>query len=413
MGNMFLRAYEATNDLYYLQAARDVAMALVNGQLQSGGWDKRIEFDPENRKNYYYHVDENKFPEVDKNARYNVTTFDDDNTQESTRFLISFLKKSTDSPDQKDLQIRASLDYALKKIVEAQFPNGAWPQRWNGEPHDAATHPVIPASLTKDYPLEQPDTPYYGHYTFNDGALGDIIKTLIIAWKFTGDASCLESAKRGADFILLAQLPEPQPVWAQQYDAAMHPAWARAFEPPSVTGKESAGLVRLLTDIYLELGDEKYLEPMPKAINWFERSKLPSGEWARMYELYTNKPIYGDRDKKIHYTLAELSEERRNGYGWEGDFDVEESIAYYNDVTSAGRKKWLKTHPSFTENNRILRDEKDSKDDVKTVIGSLDAQNRWISKIPPKRFGTDKTEWVTTLLYIQNMNVLCDYLEKQ
>ena len=40
-------------------------------------------------------------------------------------------------------------------------------------------------------------------------------------------------AERAGDFILAAQMPEPQPAWAQQYDAAMHPAWARKFEPAS------------------------------------------------------------------------------------------------------------------------------------------------------------------------------------
>ena len=38
--------------------------------------------------------------------------------------------------------------------------------------------------------------------------------------------------------------------------------------------------------------------------------------WARLYEIGTDKPIFGERDRMIHYDVAELSLERRNGYGW-------------------------------------------------------------------------------------------------
>ena len=55
---------------------------------------------------------------------------------------------------------------------------------------------------------------------------------------------CLLAARRGGDFILLAQMPEPQPAWAQQYNARMEPAWARRFEPASITGGESVGACR-------------------------------------------------------------------------------------------------------------------------------------------------------------------------
>jgi len=40
--------------------------------------------------------------------------------------------------------------------------------------------------------------------------------------------------------------------------------------------------------------------------------------WARMYEPGTNRPIFGDRDRTVHYVYDELSSERKNGYGWYG-----------------------------------------------------------------------------------------------
>jgi PelA/Pel-15E family pectate lyase len=40
--------------------------------------------------------------------------------------------------------------------------------------------------------------------------------------------------------------------------------------------------------------------------------------WARFYQIDTETPIFGDRDKSIHDNLNDLSKERRNGYGWFG-----------------------------------------------------------------------------------------------
>ena len=411
MGNTFLKAYDITKNPKYFSAAQDVAMALVQGQLQSGGWDYRIEFDPEKRKEYYYHVEEDKYPDVDPSDRENVSTYDDDNTQEALRFLMSFLERSKEKSDSSIIQIRGALDYGLSKLVEAQYPIGAWPQRWDGQPHDPTKFPVKAASLTADYPREQPDGSYYGHYTFNDESHGDILRTLVFARKFTRDDKYLEAEKRGADYLVLSQLPEPQPAWAQQYDAEMHPAWARAFEPPCVTAKESAGVIHMLVDMYLELGDEKYLEPIPRAIAWYDRSKLDNGKWARMYELNTNRPIYGDRDKKIHYTMEELSEERRTGYSWQGDYGVNDVIAYYEGVINAGREKWMESNTVFTDDvNRIHQMPDDLEAAVKKAIESLDDQNRWIAKLPPRRFNSEKEEWITSFVYIRNMNLLCDYL---
>src|SRR5262245_30589117 len=47
VGLAYLRAWEATGDKFYLDAARAAAEALILGQHCSGGWDYIIEFDPE------------------------------------------------------------------------------------------------------------------------------------------------------------------------------------------------------------------------------------------------------------------------------------------------------------------------------------------------------------------------------
>jgi PelA/Pel-15E family pectate lyase len=40
--------------------------------------------------------------------------------------------------------------------------------------------------------------------------------------------------------------------------------------------------------------------------------------WARFYQIGTDRPIFGDRDKTIHDNVEELSQERRRGYSWYG-----------------------------------------------------------------------------------------------
>ena len=34
-------------------------------------------------------------------------------------------------------------------------------------------------------------------------------------------------------------MPDPQPAWAQQYNADMQPVWSRQFEPTAISGRES------------------------------------------------------------------------------------------------------------------------------------------------------------------------------
>jgi PelA/Pel-15E family pectate lyase len=58
--------------------------------------------------------------------------------------------------------------------------------------------------------------------------------------------------------------------------------------------------------------------------------------WARYYEIGTDRPIFGDRDKTIHDRLEEISLERRRGYAW-----------YVSTPAEALEKyaEWSKIHP--------------------------------------------------------------------
>lgn len=412
MGQAFLRAWEVTGEPAYLDAAKAAADALATGQLESGGWDYLVDFDPTQAARWYRRSDVGRVPAAEAAKRRNVTTFDDDNTQSALRLLLAV----ADAPrapagDARDTRILTARDHALRRLLEAQRPNGGWPQRWNGTVVKPADYPVQPARFPADYPREYPKENYMGHYTLNDNTQRDCVMTLLEAARRTGRSEYREAALRGGDFLLLAQLPEPQPVWAQQYNARLEPAWARAFEPPCAVSGESVGAIRLLIDLHLETGEARYLEPIPRAIAWFRRSEIAPGRWARMYELRTNTPIYGDRDGKIKYRVEDLSPERQTGYSWKGPYGFPAVEKHHAEVVSAGRERVLADRAAAaakarTPAGRAAR-AKALEPRVREIIAALDAQGRWLA--PAGRRQPEPQ--ITTSAFIANLGVLCDYLE--
>ena len=411
MGMAFLRAHEATGDARFLDAAKAAADALAVGQLESGGWDYLVEFDPALSAKWYRRTDVGRVSAAVAAKRKNVTTFDDDNTQSALRLLVAVVDASKGADEPRDRRIREARDYAITKLLAAQRPNGGWPQRWTGVPVDPKDYPVQPARFPQTYPREYPKENYNGYYTLNDNSQRDCVTTLLGAAKKLGRPELRAAALKGGDFLLLAQLPEPQPAWAQQYNPQLEPAWARAFEPPSVCSNEGGGAMRLLVDLYLETGDEKYLEPLPRAIAWYKRSELSPGVWARMYELGTNTPIYGDRDGKIKYRVEDLSPERQTGYSWKGGYGLPAVFLYFEQVKSAGRAAMLQKRAAAEAKAKSAAGRasraKVLDPRVREAIASLDAQGRWLGSGGKRVTGAH----ITTGAFILNLRTLADYLE--
>ncbi len=408
MGQAFLRAYEATGDARFLDAAKGAADALAIGQLESGGWDYLVDFDPAKSSAWYRRTDVGRISAAEGAKRRNVSTFDDDTSQSAIRLLLAVAEAAKDSTEPRDVRIREARDYALTKLLAAQRPNGGWPQRWTGLPVDAREYPVQPATVPKSYPREHPKLNYNGYYTLNDNTHRDCVMTLLDAAKRLGRPEYRAAALKGGDFLVLAQLPEPQPVWAQQYNAQLQPDWARAFEPPSVCSNESGGAMRLLVDLYVETGDEKYLEPLPRAIAWFKRSEISPGTWARMYEIGTNTPVYGDRDGKIKYRVEDLSPERQTGYSWKGSYGLPALMSYYDEVKAAGRTATLEKRKAAeaaasAAKGRASR-AKALEPRVRAAIAALDPQGRWLVRFRG-------TEQIRTDTFITNARLLADYIE--
>lgn len=219
-------------------------------------------------------------------------------------------------------------------VLSAQYPNGGWPQY---------------------FPLEKGG--YSTHITYNDGVFIGIMKLLQKITFENPDFSFIDPSirekvakayEKGIDCILKTQITDNGKLtaWCQQHDeVTLQPAWARAFEPPSVCNGESAGIVLFLMSI--PDPDQKIIESVQSAVQWFldsrifntrvETVKAPPQKspyrtyssdrvvivdsmappiWTRFYELKTHRPLFCDRNSKFLYSLAEVSRERRVGYSW-------------------------------------------------------------------------------------------------
>jgi PelA/Pel-15E family pectate lyase len=336
----YLDAYEATGDRYYLDAAREVALVLVKGQYCSGGWGYFIEFDPQKRPGYPYRADGRCGDPAPAGAE-RPSTLDDNVSQAAMRVLMRVDRDL----GFKDAPIHDAARFALDSLVKAQYPNGAWPQRFSRFP-DPSAFPVERASYPDSWARTWPGSNYFEHYTFNDNSIVDAIDAMLEAARIYDEPRYRASAEKGGAFILLAQMPEPQPGWAQQYDRDMHPAWARQFEPPSITGGESQSIMRALLLLYRETGNRKYLDPLPRALAYYQRSLLPGADHpseirrracpgrtpcaARFYELKTNRPLYITKGTRV----TALDQGARNVDGYELSYSDASVITHYAVLVS-------------------------------------------------------------------------------
>jgi pectate lyase len=227
----------------------------------------------------------------------------------------------------------------LDHILEAQYPDGGWPQ----------FHP--------------PGKGYHRHITFNDGTMVNLMLLVreiaeVATYDFV-DPPRREKARqafdRAVECVIKCQIKAQGELtaWCAQHDeVTLEPRKGRAYEHPSISGGESAGVVKLLMSI------DKPKPEVVRAVNaacaWFDQVKLtgirierqdgdkvvvkdPTAPplWARFYEIGTNRPMFSGRDGVIKYSMAEIEAERRNGYAWYGTWPAS---------VLAEWKKWRAKH---------------------------------------------------------------------
>jgi PelA/Pel-15E family pectate lyase len=386
VGLAYLAAFRATGDKFYLNGAREAGEALMYGQLKSGGWQNCIDFDPKGRVNLYRNG---------KGGGANNSTLDDGISQSAIRFMA----RLDQALDFKDAKVHESASVALEALLKAQFNNGAFPQIWTGP---VSSVEVMQASYPDyDWRTEGKVKDYWNMYTLNDGLAGTVLQTLVDLDDVYHDARCKQAIVRLGDFLLLAQMPEPQPAWAQQYSRDMRPIWARRFEPAAITGGESQDVLEALLRIHQIIGDQKYLEPIPRALAYLKRSLLQDGRLARYYELKTNKPLYMTRSND-EYSLTHDDSKLPDHYGWKVISRMDAIEAKYQ---AAVKGDGTTDEPSSEERKR----------DVKDIIAALDNEGRWISTFAGERlYGQPKFKtgdrYINSAVFSRNLERLGEFL---
>lgn len=326
----YWHAYEATGDARWRSVALTAANLLVDGQRENGGWWYEIRFDPPLSRITFYNQ---------------TASFDDMVTQGPTQELMRVARRTGEERYEK--AARRALDF----MVECRNPGRGWSQ-------------LVPANPNS----------YHIHDTLNDGAVTNVMTTLLMGWRLLGDEKYLDAAKAGGDWLIGAQLPEPHRGWAQQYDADGNAAPARWFEPAACVHTCTSNAIDMLCDLFEVTGEAKYLQPIPDALRWLDGACMTEGphkgQWPRFREIGTNKPIFFTVDKKLVYEPVNL----RPGYGWFGSAPVDRLRARYEKLEKNGAPEsssvgQLSEYVSSGNRARIPE-----------WIRTQDARGAWVSK---------------------------------
>ena len=305
-------AYLKKPDDWFASAdGKRIAASILSYQSDLGGWPKN--------------TDTVDAPYTGDRAELHPT-FDNGATTDELRFLAHGFNVTKEEID------RTAFTKGLAYILKAQYPTGGWPQY---------------------YP---PSKQYHRHITFNDGAMVRLLEFLrevnrTDTYNFVPAAdrkAAGEAFEKGIACILKCQIKvDGKPtVWCAQHDEIdFSPRPARAFELASFSGSESVGITKLLMS--LDRPSPEVIAAVDGAVAWFESAKItgirlekqpdtkspkngtnlvvipdPAAppQWARFYDLKTQKPFFCDRDGIPKSNISEIGDERRNGYAWYGNW---------------------------------------------------------------------------------------------
>lgn len=231
--------------------ATEAALALRQGQINTGGWRLYADFKATPTLQACY---------VNTTAKCScagctASTYDDQVTQNALIAMMRVDKLLGFT----NTNVSNASSYARARVETSQFPtNGGFPQVFMGP---IAARPALQAS----YPTSTGTSCglancYANSYTneyWDDPTLNDNLATAFVEmlyWAKTiypARASTYQSmlTSYGA-FLRRAQMPQPQPAWAQQYDIDMKPRWARSWEAPAIAGQESQNVMWALLRLY-------------------------------------------------------------------------------------------------------------------------------------------------------------------
>lgn len=315
-----VNSYRGYSELTSAASGMDIdqyAYNMTTWQIENGGFYKAM---ADKYKSAYSGGQKSEWRAKDGG---DLGTIDNNATIQEMRLLALRYKETTNSNYK--AAFKTSFNKALNFILTMQRSTGGLPQVWPKRGN------------------------YSDHVTLNDNAMVRAMVTMMdIANKTSPfDSDIIDDATRakmqGAmdkaiDYLLKAQIVNNGnlTVWCAQHDTANYaPRPARAYELESKSGSESAGVVWFLMNWPKQT--EAIQNAVKGAISWYKKNRLKdkafsktagvvdksgSSLWFRFYEVNSDDYFYCDRDGASTKTqdFMKISEERRTGYQWAGDY---------------------------------------------------------------------------------------------
>ena len=300
-----------TPESWFAQAETlQLAESVMSYQTPTGGWSKSVDYSQGLR------LPGTHWTSQKGDAWHYCGTIDNRTTTEQIK-LLAGVYSATRREEVKAAALRG-MDY----LFEAQFPNGGWPQ---------------------NYPIE---SGYHEATTLNDNAMVHVMEVLVTIMNqkppfVFADAALQERARasyeKAIECVASAQMRinDELTVWCAQHDPLdLGPVRARTKEPPSLSGAESAELLKfLMRKAPVSPKTTAMIEPALKwlashSIKDLRKTTTAEGKttyvtdgaskevyWARFYDLGTGRPIFPGSQDGINYaTYQEMAAKNKVAY---------------------------------------------------------------------------------------------------
>ena len=316
-----INSYRGYSELTDAASGMDIDQYTYNmttWQISNGGFDKAH---ADKYKSAYTGGDKSSWRSA---SGGDLGTIDNNATIQEMRLLAVRYKATTNSNYKSTF--KSSFNKAVSFILTMQRSTGGLPQVWPKRGN------------------------YSDHVTLNDNAMIRAMVTMMDIANSTSpfDSDIIDDATRAKmqtavekalQYLLKAQIVNNgQPtVWCAQHDTANYqPRSARAYELESKSGSESAGAVWFLMNWPNQTTEIQ--NAVKGAIAWYKKTRVVGlyfnkreGKfeqregnvlWYRFYEVNNDNYFFCDRDGASTKTqdFTKISEERRTGYQWAGDY---------------------------------------------------------------------------------------------
>ncbi|PZO55662.1 MAG: pectate lyase [Alphaproteobacteria bacterium] len=301
VGHLYLDCFHATRDEFYYQAAMEVAEGLIAAQHPAGGWNYLHDFaGEESARRWYETIGKNGWRLEEFHYYYGNATFDDAGTSEASQFLLRLYLERRSS------RLREPVERAVRFVLDSQYENGGWPQR---------------------FPRVEGEVEYAPYITFNDAVADENIKFLLMVYHTLGDERALAAIRRAMEIFPATQQRAPQAGWSlQHHHQTLAPMGARSYEPLSLATHTTAGNIAQMLDFYEWTGERRFIERIPEALAWLDALRLrddqvqvPGRHHPTFIEFETNRA-------RINHRRG--SNSGSGEYYW--DYDVRRPITHYS-----------------------------------------------------------------------------------